>query len=249
MAGPLGNRFQTRSLMNMGGSTRDAAMRAMLERKRLEEEQAAMFAAKRALADPVVVEAFMEDSPQTSPPSRNVTPGGSGESAWLKQALQGIGDRNLPVAQRNLASGRVSAGSILDLGRSKLDALTQPQHAPTVTSINSVNAGIGQGNPRFRGPPGAPSAPVIPAGARARHHPGFDQYGYAGKPNSSSPFSSKLLADLRKPEEDEFMSYDDQMFLLALMEGSRPGQPHTPYGTAVGGGNKSWASLPFGRMA
>ena len=235
--------------MNMGGSTRDAAMRAMLERKRLEEEQAAMFAARQRLADPVVVEALRESSPQR-PPSRNVTPGGSGESAWLKQALQGIGDRNLPVAQRNLASGRVSAGSILDLGRSKLDALTQPQHAPTVTSINSVNAGIGQGNPRFRGPPGAPSAPVIPAGARARHHPGFDQHGYAGKPNRSSPFSSKLLGDLRRDEEeDEFMLYDDQMFLLALMEGMQGGKPPTPYGFKSGGGEKSWATLPSMRMS
>ena len=57
MAGLFDNRFQTRRLMNMGGS-REAAMRAMLERKRLEEEQAAMFAVKQRLADPVVVEAF-----------------------------------------------------------------------------------------------------------------------------------------------------------------------------------------------
>ena len=50
-------------------------------------------------------------------------------------------------------------------------------------------------------------------------------------------------------EEDEFMSYDDQMFLLALMEGMQGGPPPTPYGTAVGGGNKPWASLPFPGMA
>jgi len=50
-------------------------------------------------------------------------------------------------------------------------------------------------------------------------------------------------------EEDEFMSYDDQMFLLALMEGMQGGKPPTPYGTAAGGGTKPWASLPFGRMS
>ena len=50
-------------------------------------------------------------------------------------------------------------------------------------------------------------------------------------------------------EEDEFMSYDDQMFLLALMEGMQGGKPPTPYGTVAGGGTKPWASLPFGRMS
>ena len=50
-------------------------------------------------------------------------------------------------------------------------------------------------------------------------------------------------------EEDEFMSWDDKMFLLSLMEGMQGGPPPTPYGTAVGGGNKAWASLPFGRMS
>jgi len=50
-------------------------------------------------------------------------------------------------------------------------------------------------------------------------------------------------------EEDEFMSYDDQMFLLALMEGMQGGKPHTPYAQFGGGGNKPWASLPFPGMA
>jgi hypothetical protein len=50
-------------------------------------------------------------------------------------------------------------------------------------------------------------------------------------------------------EEDEFMSWDDRMFLLSLMEGMQGGKPPTPYGTAVGGGNKAWAPLPFPRMA
>jgi hypothetical protein len=114
-------------------------------------------------------------------------------------------------------------------------------------------AGTGIGgavaNRSLKTPPGAPAAPIIPTGARARHHPGFDQYAYAGKPNRTNPFSSELLADLRKPEEDEFMSWDNKMFLLSLLAGMQGGKPPTPYGTAVGGGNKAWAPLPFGRMA
>jgi hypothetical protein len=219
----------------------------MLERKRLEEEQAAMFAAKQRLADPVVVEAFRETSPQTRPPSRNVTPGGSGESAWLKQALQGIGDRNLPVLQRNVGRGSAAVNSLLsniptrqsdEFGQSNLPFFTG-------TGIGGAVA-----NRSLKTPPGASAAPIIPTGARARHHPGFDQYAYAGKPNRTNPFSSKLLGDLRKPEdEDEFMSWDNKMFLLSLLEGMQGGKPPTPYGTAVGGGNKSWTTLPSMRMS
>ena len=254
--------------MNMSGSQRTAPLDAYIQRIEEEEEMKAMIAAKEKdgqinlatfPSGPAVVEAFRDQpswwdamskrgSPMAHPGlgSRlNVTPGSSGESAALTQVLQGIRDRNLPVAQRNVASGKESAGSILDLGRSKLNALTQPQHAPTVTSINSVNAGFGQGNPSLKTPPGSPAAPIIPVGSRARHHPGFDQYAYTGKPNRDNPFSSKLLADLRKPEEDEFMSWDDQMFLLSLMEGMQGGDPPTPYGSAYGGGNKAWAT-PLG---
>jgi hypothetical protein len=50
-------------------------------------------------------------------------------------------------------------------------------------------------------------------------------------------------------DEDEFMSWDNKMFLLSLLEGMQGGKPPTPYGTAVGGGNKAWAPLPFPRMA
>jgi len=34
------------------------------------------------------------------------------------------------------------------------------------------------------------------------------------------------------------------MFLANLVAGMQGGPPPTPYGTAVGGGNKTWASLP-----
>lgn len=75
-------------------------------------------------------------------------------------------------------------------------------------------------------------------------------------------FSPELLADLRgrgvgarhhagmgkdtfvaKKEEDEF-GFLDAMFLANLVAGMQGGPPPTPYGTAVGGGNKTWASLP-----
>ena len=44
-------------------------------------------------------------------------------------------------------------------------------------------------------------------------------------------------------EEDEY-GFLDAMFLANLVAGMQGGPPHTPYGTAVGGGNKTWASLP-----
>jgi len=75
-------------------------------------------------------------------------------------------------------------------------------------------------------------------------------------------FSPELLADLRgrgvgarhhagmgkdtfvaKKEEDEY-GFLDAMFLANLVAGMQGGPPPTPYGTAVGGGNKTWASLP-----
>ena len=44
-------------------------------------------------------------------------------------------------------------------------------------------------------------------------------------------------------EEDEY-GFLDAMFLSNLVAGMQGGPPPTPYGTAVGGGNKTWASLP-----
>jgi len=84
------------------------------------------------------------------------------------------------------------------------------------------------------------------------------------KAANTGPFSPELIKSLQEggpgakhhagmtvpeEEEDEFMSYDDQMFLLALMEGMQGGKPHTPYAQFGGGGNKPWASLPFPGMA
>jgi len=235
MAGPLGNRFQTRSLMNMGGSTRDAAMRAMLERKRLEEEQAAMFAAKQRLADPVVVEAFRETSPQTRPPSRNVTPGGSGESAWLKQALQGIGDRNLPVLQRNVGRGSAAVNSLLS-------------NIPTTQSgeFGQSNSLFFQ-NPRFNPQTGRGGMPSQRYGVPQRVR-GLGTGSEMHKP--ADPRGQQVgQLQVMPEEEDEFMSHDDRMFLLALMEGMQGGPAPTPYGFKSGGGEKSWATLPSMRMS
>ena len=72
-------------------------------------------------------------------------------------------------------------------------------------------------------------------------------------------FSPELLASLRgqgvgarhhagmavpKPEEEDEYGFLDAMFLANLVAGMQGGPPPTPYGTAVGGGNKTWASLP-----
>jgi len=107
-------------------------------------------------------------------------------------------------------------------------------------------------------------------GPRPRPHLGLPQAGspfsilaeLRKKNQKTSPFSLGMLEAIRlggakhhagmavpEEEEDEFMSYDDHMFLLALIEGMQGGKPPTPYGTASGGGNKPWASLPFPGMA
>jgi hypothetical protein len=124
-------------------------------------------------------------------------------------------------------------------------------------------------NPPFNIVSGRPTI-EINKGPRPRPHLGLPQAGspfsnldeLRKKNQKTSPFSLGMLEAMRsggakhhagmavpEEEEDEFMSYDDQMFLLALMEGMQGGKPPTPYGTAVGGGNKSWASLPFPGMA
>ena len=75
-------------------------------------------------------------------------------------------------------------------------------------------------------------------------------------------FSPELLADLRgrgvgarhhagmgkdtfvaKKEEDEY-GFLDAIFLQNLIAGMQGGPPPTPYGFAVGGGNRSFVSLP-----
>ena len=223
----------------MGGSTRDAAMRAFLEQEELKRQREARFAEKRALADPVVVEAFREDSPQTRPPSRlNITPGGSGESAALKQALQGIGDRNLPVLEKNLSKAKAPVNSLLSLIQG-----VRPQQSD---EFGQSNAAFFQ-NPRFNPQTGHGGAPSQRYGVPQRVR-GLGTGSEMHKP--ADPRGQQVgQLQVMPEEEDEFMSYDDQMFLLALMEGMQGGKPPTPYGTAVGGGNKSWATLPSMRMS
>ena len=78
------------------------------------------------------------------------------------------------------------------------------------------------------------------------------------------PFSARLLQDLKgrgvgarhhagmgvdsfvpkDSEEDEF-GFLDAMFLSNLIAGTQGGPPPTPYGSAFGGGNRSFVGLPF----
>jgi hypothetical protein len=86
------------------------------------------------------------------------------------------------------------------------------------------------------------------------------------KAANTGPFSPELIKSLQErgpgakqhagmeadafvqPEEDEMQKYLRMMFLANLAKGMKGGPPPTPYGTAVGGGNKSWATLPSMRM-
>ena len=226
MAGPLGNRFQPRNLMNMGGS-QEAARRAFLERKRLEEQQAAMLAAKEALAlgagtVPSTVQGLGSRLDPSTTIGRADDPRLTGTPA-VAEFNRGVMERNFPVLEKNLAGGAELVDRTRNVGRSLLSMMPTPNVDEFSESNIPFFTGTGIGgavaNRSLKTPPSAPAAPIIPVGARARHHPGFDQYAYTGKPNRTNPFSSELLADLRKPEEDEFMSWDNKMFLLSLLEG------------------------------
>jgi len=262
MAGPLGNRFQPRNLMNMGGS-QEAARRAFLERKRLEEQQAAMLAAKEALAlgartVPSTIQGLGSRLDPSTTIGRADDPRLTGTPA-VAEFNRGVMERNFPVLQKNLNKGKLlfSRGQGNDRPFDIVKSVRNLFPTAQVDEFSESNipffTGTGIGGAvadrSLKTPPSAPAAPIIPVGARARHHPGFDQYAYTGKPNRTNPFSSELLADLRKPEEDEFMSWDNKMFLLSLLAGMQGGKPPTPYGTAVGGGNKAWATLPSMRMS
>jgi hypothetical protein len=136
-------------------------------------------------------------------------------------------------------------------GRMPAAARDQAQGLLAQREENRAAALMNQGDSSFGRSRSAPTAPIIPRQQRAMQHPGFDRHAYTGATPKSGTFSPSLLSSLRKnpEEEDEFMSWDDQMFLLSLMEGMQGGKPPTPYGMAVGGGNKPWAPLPFPRMA
>tara|TARA_R110002074_G_scaffold346211_2_gene516566 strand:- start:1407 stop:1997 length:591 start_codon:yes stop_codon:yes gene_type:complete len=132
-------------------------------------------------------------------------------------------------------------------GRISESARNQAEAFLAQREENRSAALMSQGDGSFGRSPNAPMSTVIPREQRAMHHPGFDKYGYTGAAPESGTFSPSLLADLRKgpgkPEEDEF-GFLDAMFLANLVAGREGGPAPTPYGTAVGGGNKTWASLP-----
>lgn len=115
---------------------------------------------------------------------------------------------------------------------------------PTIT--------ITEGVPRFRPQPGKGGAPSRMYGVPQRVRglgTGSEAYKPAGPRGGqlTGPMAQNPLVPARqtpmKEEEDEF-GFLDAMFLANLVAGMQGGPPPTPYGTAVGGGNKTWASLP-----
>ena len=235
MAGPLGNRFQPGSLMNLGGNkgSREDQIRAFLERKKEEEKQAAMFAAKQTLAPaPVVVEGSFNPGMgnRIAQGNRHKT----GE-APVEVFNKGFVDRNVPVLERNLGRGRGSINGLLS-------------NIPTTQSgeLGQSNTAFFQ-NPRFNPQTGHGGSPSQRYGVPQRVR-GLGTGSEMHKP--ADPRGQQVgQLQVMDEEEDEFMSYDDQMFLLALMEGMQGGKPPTPYGFKTGGGNKSWAALPSMRMS
>lgn len=95
-------------------------------------------------------------------------------------------------------------------------------------------------------PEGMFGVPTIPRGTGT----GREDY----KPATSrgeqiaGPMSPDALLPTRQmpiaEEEDEF-GFLDAMFLSNLIAGTQGGPPPTPYGSAFGGGNKSFVGLPF----
>jgi hypothetical protein len=234
--------------MNMGGS-QEAARIAFLERKRLEEEQAAMFARKRSLGVPGAGANLLPGLGSRLDPSTTIGSAGDPRvtgkpdvTTFLEQ-FRANEQPNIDQVQKLLGQGKAFIGRGPQAVRNLLPTPNLDEFSESnIPFFTGTGIGGAVANRSLKTPPGAPAAPIIPVGARARHHPGFDQYAYTGKPNRDNPFSSKLLADLRKPEEDEFMSWDDKMFLLSLLEGMQGGDPPTPYGYKSGGGTKAWAT-------
>ena len=123
-------------------------------------------------------------------------------------------------------------------------AVMSKQHPLTI----EINKGV----PRFRPQPGRGGAPSELYGVPQRVRglgTGPEAYKPAGPRGGqlTGPMSDNPLVPARqtpmKEEEDEY-GFLDAMFLANLVAGMQGGPPPTPYGTAVGGGNKTWASLP-----
>jgi hypothetical protein len=214
-----------------------------------------MTARKQSLADPVVVEAF-RDHPQRPPSRFNITPSDAGSSVFgsseppVKTFNRSVMERNFPVLQKNLNKGKLLFGrgqaaarnllpteQVDEFGQSNIPFFQNPRFSPQTgrSGKPSQMYGVPQ---RARGL-GTGSEPYKPAGPRGGQLTG------PMAPNPLMPARQTAMPE----DEDEFMSWDNKMFLLSLLEGMQGGKPPTPYGTAVGGGNKAWATLPFGRMS
>ena len=161
-----------------------------------------------------------------------------GTQAYRKKREEEERLRQEEALRRRLAN---PGGRMSEAARNQAQALLAQREENRAAALSSRGDGF------FGRSPSAPMAPIIPRQERAMHHPGFDRYGYTGAEPKSGTFSPSLLADLRKgpgkTEEDEY-GFLDAMFLANLVAGMQGGPPPTPYGTAVGGGNKTWASLP-----
>lgn len=149
-------------------------------------------------------------------------------------------NRGYDFTLRDLILGK----PLTDEDRRKRKLASYADNLPTIN--------ITEGVPRFRPQPGRGGAPSRMYGVPQRVRglgTGSEAYKPAGPRGGqlTGPMAQNPLVPARqtpmKEEEDEF-GFLDAMFLANLVAGMQGGPPPTPYGTAVGGGNKTWASLP-----
>ena len=123
---------------------------------------------------------------------------------------------------------------------------------PNLLTVTATKGNFMRENPRYSPQPGKGGAPSGMYGVPQRVRglgTGSEAYKPAGPRGGqlTGPMAENPLVPARqtpmKEEEDEF-GFLDAMFLANLVAGMQGGPPPTPYGTAVGGGNKTWASLP-----
>ena len=67
----------------------------------------------------------------------------------------------------------------------------------------------------------------------------------AGGPNIAGYGDTPTPVGSSQPEEEDEFGFLDAMFLSNLIAGTQGGPPPTPYGSAFGGGNRSFVGLPF----
>jgi len=139
-------------------------------------------------------------------------------------------------------------------GKTIMDLITPNQNLqPSAHDLaKRLTIEINEGQPRFIPQPGKGGAPSGLYGVPQRVRglgTGSEAYKPAGPRGGqlTGPMAENPLVPARqtpmKEEEDEY-GFLDAMFLANLVAGMQGGPPPTPYGTAVGGGNKTWASLP-----